>query len=360
MKNKPFLISLVFLLAFPQAIYAKSIGWIADAHAGENKYRNSQSETGNTQEPKNYDRSFNSVLSELKNRKSVDLVISSGDAVNLGGDRKRAVKMVELAAKYGVRALWTKGNHEVPATMPYFGLSSENFYYYYDYENVRIIVLDNTEIYQDYQGGMSETQLDWFESVLNSTETDVIVSMHIPIFLGTDRSLVARYAEFENLVSSSGKVKLVLSGHYHENYEMEYNGVPYKNLQPLTKLGANGSYGLVSLEDYSVQYLVAAKAKYGSSSKKKKETKSKPRKVNGKIKKGVLIQTGKKFSKNNLVQIFSNKNGGAYYISATIKSNKKGVFSAASTGIKPAGKYCWYALDVKSGKKSKTSCYTVK
>lgn len=361
MKIKLFLLIAVAFLAFPQIIQAKSIGWISDIHAGGTKYRNSGSETGNIQEPKTFDESLISVLKELK-KKSVDLVISTGDMVNTD-EENYGKKILKISRQYEMRMLWVKGNHDRSSYMrDIFGFSSGKFYYYYDYENIRIVVLNNTVIYDDFYGGLSQEQIDWLKTVLE-TDKEVIIAMHIPIFSESTGGyvLLERYEEFENIVSSSGNVKLVLAGHYHENYEKEINGVKYKLLQPMTKKGENRSYAMINLADYSIEFARAKKVSYMTKDEKEK---AKPRAIrNSKSKvriNSILIQSGKNFSKNSSVQIFSNKLGGIYNFSNLVKTDKKGSFAFSNKINKPVGKYCWYALDTKNNKKSKKACFTVK
>jgi hypothetical protein len=74
----------------------------------------------------------------------------------------------------------------------------------------------------------------------------------------------------------------------------------------------------------------------------------------------VLIQRGKKFSKNSIVQLYFSKPGGGYYAPSTIKTSKSGAFTLSYRANKPKGTYSWYAFDTKAGKKSKVIKYTIK
>ncbi|HBI33676.1 MAG TPA: hypothetical protein DEA43_00400 [Candidatus Moranbacteria bacterium] len=343
------LLSLVFLL-FPQFSYAKSVGWISDIHAGSASVRNEDSKVGNIQEPKKYAESLNSVLSEMK-KKSINTVIVSGDMLNLG-EKKYVDEMKKIAKKYKMNMIWVKGNHDKKDAMKKFGST----YFYKDYENTRIIVLDNTSIYNDFYGDLPQEQIDWLKQAL-LTSNDVVISMHIPIFSRSSegRLLLDRYKEFENIVSTSGNVKLVLFGHFHENYETEFNGVKYKILQPLNKKNENRSYGIVDLDNYSVNYTKAKSISYNSGD---------PRTVKisrAKAKNGVVLkQSGSNFSKKSEVQLFFSKADGSYELAKKTVTDKNGKFSVKNKIVgKSPGKYNWYALDTKTNKKSKKSYYTV-
>jgi hypothetical protein len=75
---------------------------------------------------------------------------------------------------------------------------------------------------------------------------------------------------------------------------------------------------------------------------------------------GTLIQSGKRFTKNNAVKVFFSKPGGGYYDPIFVNTDSKGSFSVSYKVAKPAGTYRWYAVDGKTGKRSKIISYTVK
>lgn len=92
--------------------------------------------------------------------------------------------------------------------------------------------------------------------------------------------------------------------------------------------------------------------------KKKVQYESKPkRKIkNSKntVKVGAtLIQKGYGFSKNTKIELHFGSN------ITIVKSNKQGAFQLSYKVNKSPGKYSWYALDLKTGKKSKTITYKV-
>jgi subtilisin family serine protease len=73
-----------------------------------------------------------------------------------------------------------------------------------------------------------------------------------------------------------------------------------------------------------------------------------------------LVQSGKNFSKNSDVQLFFGKAGGGYYAPQNVKTSSKGSFSVPYVVRKSSGTYSWYALDVKTNKKSSIIKYKVK
>lgn len=104
---------------------------------------------------------------------------------------------------------------------------------------------------------------------------------------------------------------------------------------------------------------------HSSSKKKKKKKKSSPKRSisqsKSSVKRGaVLIQRGKKFSKNNYVLVYFSRPGGGYYAPSRIRTSASGAFSISARITKSVGKYSWYAVDVATGKKSKTKTYKVR
>lgn len=101
----------------------------------------------------------------------------------------------------------------------------------------------------------------------------------------------------------------------------------------------------------------------GDSHKKEKEKKKKRKITNSKAKVSrgqVLTQRGKRFSKKSIVLLYFSKPGGGYYTPMKIMTSKSGAFVTSYRVNKPTGKYNWYAVDQKTGKKSKVVTYTVR
>lgn len=138
----------------------------------------------------------------------------------------------------------------------------------------------------------------------------------------------------------------------------------------LTGLSGGASYSYFvrcrdgSLESNTDDYTIAFSI--DNESKKKNDPKKEKRelKISKKnVKRGqVIVQSGKRFSKNSNVALYFGKNGGGYYKPVVVKTNSEGKFSVSYKipNNKPFGKYKWYSVDLKTGKKSKSSSYTVK
>ena len=73
----------------------------------------------------------------------------------------------------------------------------------------------------------------------------------------------------------------------------------------------------------------------------------------------IITQSGKRFSKNSEVLLYFEKSIGVFYAPLSVKTNGDGKFSVTYKVNKAPGTYKWYALDEKTGKKSKKSSYKV-
>ncbi len=72
-----------------------------------------------------------------------------------------------------------------------------------------------------------------------------------------------------------------------------------------------------------------------------------------------IKESGENFSPNSDVELHFSAYGGSYYRPMVIKTDDKGKFSLTYTINKPVGKYNWYAIDKKTGKKSDFSFFDV-
>jgi hypothetical protein len=120
----------------------------------------------------------------------------------------------------------------------------------------------------------------------------------------------------------------------------------------------------VNTDDYVISFYIEGKSDSDSDSKKETEKKKKrklyinPRKVyNGQV----LHESGRRFSKNSSVALYFSKPDGSFYPPKIVKTDSSGKFAITYlVKNKPAGKYKWYAVDLKTGKRSKNSVYRIK
>jgi hypothetical protein len=127
-------------------------------------------------------------------------------------------------------------------------------------------------------------------------------------------------------------------------------------------LVAIGATGTVPVINPTPAPTTPAPAVNNSDDKKKKEELPK-RVIHDSIRNvprgSVMIQSGKRFSKNSTVTLFYTTKTGAYAKPLIIKTNKSGAFSTSFKVTKPIGTYKWYVVDGKSGRKSNVKIYNV-
>jgi predicted phosphodiesterase len=230
------------------------IGWISDIHADRFKRKTVAS---GTIYPKQYKDYLPKVFDAMR-QQGINTVIATGDNVN-SGKETYGRDIARIAKEKHMRVIWVAGNHDNDKSMATLGVTG-NKYYFTDYEDTRIIVLDDAKVTRetgDYLGGIDQQQLDWLRDALK-TDKQVIVAMHIPVFQSaSDTAVLDRYAEFEKILKDSGNVKMVVSGHLHVPWQKEYDGINYYGEAALTNKEYKGAYAEINLKDYSVNYLFA-------------------------------------------------------------------------------------------------------
>lgn len=154
---------------------------------------------------------------------------------------------------------------------------------------------------------------------------------------------------------------------YNSGYNNNYNN-NYNNGYNSGSQGENGggqstapetSTSQEAVTDQGTSMVTQATQREGSAKKKVHHKKS--IKVSSKSVKQEdwLVQSGKHFSKNTFVALYFSKNDGGYFPPVVVRANKEGAFTLKYHVNKPKGAYHWYAVDLKTGGKSKTSFYSV-
>ena len=109
-----------------------------------------------------------------------------------------------------------------------------NLYYYKDFYECRVIVLDTCEYADGGDGGVhkalvSSEQITWLTNTALDTEKPVLILCHIPLLSTltsdtvTNRDLVL--SALQNFISGGGTVVAVLCGHTHERRSEKSNGI---------------------------------------------------------------------------------------------------------------------------------------
>ena len=233
------------------------IGWISDIHA--DRFKRRQVESG-LLFPRQYSDYLPKVFDAMR-KQGINTVIATGDNTN-SGDDKYARDLALIAREKDMHVIWIKGNHDNAHSMAALGVT-KNDYFSVDYENTRIIALNDTVGVQqtgDYTGGIDEDQLNWLRDELK-TNKQIIVAMHVPIFplsqdnkLDDNNMIMDKYTELEKILHDSGNVKMILFGHWHIPWQKQFDGLNFYGEGALTREGMKGSYATINLNDYSVDY----------------------------------------------------------------------------------------------------------
>ncbi|KKP68455.1 MAG: hypothetical protein UR66_C0005G0002 [Candidatus Moranbacteria bacterium GW2011_GWE1_35_17] len=221
------------------------VGFIADIHAGDQKYR--QEDEKNVIIPIDFEINLTKALREMG---KVDLIIALGDNLNRPS-RKNTKKLLEITKGYPM--VWVKGNHD--KLLHFNELLSKERYYYIDKKKWRIIVLDNSATYPDTtgiddhgRGFIDQEQLNWLKEKLK-TDKKIIIAMHIPMFVpGNPGTIRKDYAYLEEIFVQSGNVKHIFSGHWHTyDNEIEKDGIVHHLIPSVSLEGGQGLYYKIEL-----------------------------------------------------------------------------------------------------------------
>lgn len=172
----------------------------------------------------------------------------------------------------------------------------------------------------------------------------------------TDKNAICKFSEDDGFSFDESGITFTTTGETTHYYTVEgvREGRGYKYY-----VKCRDGEGITNSSDYKIDFSIKEK----SSSKDDEEDKTKRKITNSssKVSRGAtLIQSGKRFSKNSDVLLYFSKANGGYYAPTKVKTSSTGKFSVSYKVNKPIGKYDWYALDTKTGKKSKIKNYIVK
>lgn len=214
-------------------------------------------------------RSAVSGLNEL----GVDAAVVMGDLIDSAGELESEVNHLRTIeaeyAKLDAERHYILGNHCVHL------LTKEEFmantamdspHSSFDLAGVRFIILDScfTAEGEPYQRGnfswtdanLPDEQLGWFEQQLEEATGMAIVLTHQRIDGLEGPHNVRNGAAAREIMEASGKVRLVLSGHSHQNLHEQINGIDYVVVRAMVE-GAgedNNSFGrLLVYEDHSIR-----------------------------------------------------------------------------------------------------------
>lgn len=175
--------------------------------------------------------SLDKVLERVhEEQKNMDLLLATGD---LAQDASyEAYKRLEMALMdFGVPIYWLEGNHDKPAPMikaleAHKGRISPCSL---TRDNWTLVMLDST-IPDEVPGELYDEDLAFLDQALKSAEGEHIMVClhHHPVPMGCkwlDTQVVASADKFFQVLDRYPKVRAVLWGHVHQEFDGERNGV---------------------------------------------------------------------------------------------------------------------------------------
>ncbi|QQR78821.1 MAG: hypothetical protein IPJ68_00880 [Candidatus Moraniibacteriota bacterium] len=211
------------------------------------------------------------------------------------------------------------------------------------------VTFDQTKLRLDNITASGTFSLELAAAVINNTDGTASIALAVPLASPsvTTTSAVATFA-FHALANGTDSPVAFTTASLASADSESGNAISVRTSASVTITGGSSS----SSDDD------------GDGGGHKKKKKVSPRKITNSVKSvhrgGTLTQRGKKFSKNSLVALYFSKPNGTYYPPMMVKTSGSGAFMIKYRVTKPAGKYSWYVVDTKTGKKSKVMTYTVK
>jgi predicted phosphodiesterase len=228
--------------------------------------------------PDNGTRTYSQSLAKLEecvdtmNANKVDFLIELGDFkdMSLPADEKTTLgylqQIEDVFSRFGGKRYHVLGNHDEDCISKEQFLSvahnsrinDKKTYYSFNSGGYHFVVLDanfdSTGIDFDHgrfdwgDPNIPETELLWLEEDLAKTKRPVIVFIH-QLLNGADPYLVKNALQVRAALESSGKVKCVFQGHYHEGGYSEINGIHYYTLRSLIEgqKPEGNSYAIVTV-----------------------------------------------------------------------------------------------------------------
>lgn len=199
-------------------------------------------------------------LVDLTNTVSFDYICNLGDIVQ--GYQNDSINTTRNDLTYAVSkykdskcpALLTIGNHDcnsqsvvtseiitndelyarvikATATTTDIVQNNDSIYYYKDFENFRVIMLNSQDGENSSFYNFSVTQIEWFKNVALKTNKDIIIMCHAGLIqqisddvpTNSDR-IINALKEFQ---ASGGKVVGIFSGHQHARNQVQIDGINY-------------------------------------------------------------------------------------------------------------------------------------
>lgn len=219
-----------------------------------------------------HDLSLEKLKQAVKDAADCDFIMNLGDTADgFAGHRPQTELLLEVRdvlRATGLPVYSIIGNHDTSMKKedfyPYLDMPDR--YYAFDCGGYRCLVLDaclndvreplpKAEIQWD-DCWIDPAQIAWLRRELEQAADDVLIFTHVPFMLEEKEienpHLIRNRDEVMQLLSGSGKVRAVFSGHYHDGCFGMYGGIPYITFSAMV-IGEENAYAVVDVTDDSVR-----------------------------------------------------------------------------------------------------------
>lgn len=179
---------------------------------------------------------LSSFIAEM-NRKRPDFVIQLGDFCF---PKPANQPLLDTWRQFSGPAYHVIGNHDTDGgfthaqVVDFWGMKAP--FYSFDQKGFHVVVLNGNEKNpagdRGYPRYIGAAQLEWLEKDLSASRLPAIVCCHQG--LDNDEGGIEQAVRVRRILERSGKVRLVLSGHHHQDYLNTINGIPYLQINSMS------------------------------------------------------------------------------------------------------------------------------
>ena len=219
---------------------------------------------------KNNSYALNKIVRDINKNKDIDFVVFTGD--NIGSAKpvnlKKFIKDASELEKpfYVVLGAKDVSKHRGLSKEQYMKIvRSENKFhpsetnYVFKKKGVIFIAVDGSKEYVPSDNGFyNKETLDWLDAQLTKyRKGKVVIFQHYPLAnrVGDEFNYTYNAIEYLQMLSKHNNVIAVITGHYHKNDEIIYNGVKHIT----TPAASNGFYKIIDIDcdnDYEVYTII--------------------------------------------------------------------------------------------------------
>jgi len=165
------------------------------------------------------------AVNDVNASKNIDFVLVSGDVSNLG-DTISLKKAKQMLDKLKIPYYILPGNHDLKWNEPQAGNFKQIFKsdkFSFKHKGFVFIGFTTAPLTKGSNGYIQKCDIDWTKAVLKKTgnKVPVLAVTHYPLLTGD----VDNWKDMTDVLKKCN-IQTVLSGHYHRNVLLNYDGIP--------------------------------------------------------------------------------------------------------------------------------------